>query len=63
MLHLSTETTIMNKFRRFVQAISVETCLKMDYFGTVVNYKKSPTAARSSGGWGFALRPPFRFND
>jgi len=24
----------MNKFRRFLGRISVETCLKMDYFGT-----------------------------
>jgi len=31
----------MNKFRRFLDRISAETCLKMDYFGSslVVNAK------------------------
>jgi len=34
MLHLIQRCTIMYKFGRFLGRISVETCLKMDYFGS-----------------------------
>jgi len=64
MLHLIQKHTIMNKFERFLDRISAETCLKMDYL--VVNLQKSPSARRlrppdplASGGF----RPPFRLND
>jgi len=35
MLMLNAKCTIMNKFRRFLSKISAETCLKMDYFGSI----------------------------
>jgi len=40
MLHLSTEITIINKFRKFLGRTSAETFLKRDYFGS-----KSPKIA------------------
>jgi len=69
MLHLSTvqRRTIMNKFRRLLESISAETCLKwiiLVYIPKIAKrwelFSKTPLSPAAGD---FALRPPVRFND
>jgi len=54
MLHLSTEMYNNYKIRRFLGKISAETCLKMNYFGSI-SLKSSNAGAHSQS--------PFKFNE
>jgi len=70
MLHLGTEIYNNEQISKVLGRILAETCLKMDYFGSMRKSKKIakrrklyPQALLPPADWGFAPRPPFRLND